>query len=119
MAKGEKRQLTRMPLETVVSLHGKNKMGVGFSENISLQGMFINTNDPFKPGSRLGMRFILPNEIRLLKTSGVVCWNRDFGDSMSNGLPGMGVKFVDLQPNDHRMLARYLRTRNEASISET
>lgn len=112
MGDHEKRKLLRFPLETVVSLHGKSKMGVGFSENISSKGIFINTNDPFEPGTKLGLRFILPNEIRLIKTAGVVCWNRDFDESFEKGLPGMGVQFMDLKPSDHKILAKYLRNQN-------
>jgi len=108
----EKRQLVRCSLETVVSLHGKSRMGVGFSENISSKGMFINTNEPFEPGKKLGMRFILPSEIKMIKTAGVVCWNRHGNDSFESGLPGMGIRFVDLQPGDHQMLAKYLRSKN-------
>ncbi len=93
-------------------------MGVGFSENISSKGIFINTNEPFEPGSKLGMRFILPSEIRMIKTAGIVCWNRHSEETFENGLPGMGVEFVDLQPNDHRMLAKYLHN-NTISIFET
>jgi len=57
-------------------------------------GLFIETETPLPPGSRLKLRFRLPGGSALHESECQVVWSRRPGDRGSCA-PGMGIEFTD------------------------
>ena len=75
--------------------------------NISIGGMFITTEEPIRAGTRMVVRFELPNRHRVIAVSRV-CYTR-------KGL-GLGVEFLNLDEEDRDEIESYiasLRNRDE------
>lgn len=78
--------------------------------NISALGIFIRTTEPQPVGTVLRMHFAPGGSIAPFEMVGRVAWlNRlsAFGENLN---PGMGVKFVDMQPDDRERLVASIRT---------
>src|ERR1051325_3877828 len=69
--------------------------------NISLGGMFITTEEPIRVGTRMVVRFELPNHHRVIAVSRV-CYAR-------KGL-GLGVEFLNLDEEDREEIEVYIAT---------
>ena len=78
-------------------------------ENISAMGIFLRTNAPLEVGTRVRLCFA-PAQGEAFSLPGEVQWVnrlRAFGE---NPNPGMGVLFVDLQPEQRERLVAIIRT---------
>ena len=78
--------------------------------NIAALGIFIRTNDPLSVGTTLRLQFAPGGAIDPYEMLGRVAWiNRlsAFGENLN---PGMGVKFLDMQPDDRERLVASIRT---------
>jgi PilZ domain len=68
----------------------------GYTTNISLTGMFLATNSPQAPGSRL--RIEVTDGARGFMVEGVVAHARKIrGDMMRMSQPGMGIRFLPVE----------------------
>jgi hypothetical protein len=68
----------------------------GYTTNISLTGMFIGTNSPLPPGTRLRVEVLEGS--RGFMVEGVVAHARKVrGDMMRLSQPGMGVRFLSVE----------------------
>lgn len=77
--------------------------------NISAMGIFVKTIEPRAVGTKLLLTFAPPG-YRPFKLQGMVAWiNRVRADG-DNPNPGMGVRFVDLKPEDRERLVEVIRT---------
>lgn len=77
--------------------------------NISKMGIFIRTNRPPARGTRMRIRFGLPDG-EILKLEGEVVWVnhlRDDGDDLN---PGVGVRFSNLTPAQREKVVELVRT---------
>lgn len=88
-------------------------------ENISLGGVFIKTDAPLEKGARFCLRVCLPDQVADLDVDCEVVWSQKKGDSAGSGAAGpagMGVRFLDLSPEDMKrivnILGRSLESRN-------
>ena len=91
----EKRKYPRYPiLEYITVLTPKEKIYVAHSDNLSLGGLFLVCNDPLSPGTYATLAMTIQNkdERKEITARFRVAHN---GVS-SQGLPGMGVEFMDL-----------------------
>lgn len=83
---------------------GKTPPGMGYSGNLSMQGIMIRTPRVFPPGT------ILDLELRFaggtVKTRGRVMWAREGPLAwVSSGRIGMGIRFIDPPENLAEMIA--------------
>ncbi|HLG16765.1 MAG TPA: PilZ domain-containing protein [Blastocatellia bacterium] len=69
--------------------------------NISTGGLFITTEEPLRTGTRMVVRFELPNKHRVIAVSRV-CYTR-------KGL-GLGVEFLSLDEEDRQEIDAYILT---------
>jgi Tfp pilus assembly protein PilZ len=67
--------------------------------NISTGGMFITTEEPIRAGTRMVIRFELPNRHRVIAVSRV-CYVR-------KGI-GLGVEFLSLDDEDREEIEAYI-----------
>jgi c-di-GMP-binding flagellar brake protein YcgR len=67
--------------------------------NISLGGVFISTEEPIRTGTRMVVRFELPNKHRVIAVSRVRYVKKDIG---------LGVEFLSLDEEDREELKEYI-----------
>lgn len=78
--------------------------------NISAVGIFVRTNEPLAVGTRLTLRFAPPGAPDPFVLDGVVQWVNPVRAFSTNPNPGMGVRFVDLEPSARARLFATIRT---------
>jgi c-di-GMP-binding flagellar brake protein YcgR len=100
----ERRRFERAPITAQVeyeltnSSSGPSRVRRNLA-NISLGGMFITTEEPIRAGTRMVVRFELPNRHRVIAVSRV-CYTR-------KGL-GLGVEFLNLDDEDREEIEAYI-----------
>ncbi len=81
-----------------VSLYSDTNFYAGFTENLSVGGVFIATHDLLSVGETIDVTITLPNENKVI-AHGVVRWLREFNEA-SDTSPGMGIQFLQLEGED-------------------
>jgi type IV pilus assembly protein PilZ len=80
-----------------------------YIENISEMGIFIRTDNPLPVGTELTLRFRLKGA-DLLELDGEVTWVNPVRPGGENLNPGMGVRFLDLSPDQREQVVDAVRT---------
>lgn len=75
------------------------------TQDVGEGGLFLKTEFPLDPGTRFGCRFHVGSE--LLLAEGEVAWIRN-GPPESDPPPGMGVRFVAVNPEDSERLRQFV-----------
>ena len=101
----ERRRAERTPIELDVSLHTETRYFAGFTENLSPHGAFIATHLVQKVDTLV--RLILHLDECAIGAVGEVRWTRDASES-GNQPPGMGIRFVAVEPGGDEVLRRLL-----------
>ncbi len=95
----------RIDLERKISLRFPHFQGflTEYSSNISITGMFIQSNDPQPPGTILDFEFNLIDGLKLIRGTGEVIWVRlvDEGPELPTG---MGLRFLRLDAESRRLI---------------
>ena len=78
--------------------------------NISELGIFVKTTDPLPQGTHLTLRFAPPNLDGPLAFEGKVQWVNHVKPLADNPNPGMGIRFINLKPEDRETLVEIVRT---------
>lgn len=78
--------------------------------NISELGIFVATMEPLMVGTRVTLRFSPPGAEEEFVLAGVVQWINQVRLLAENRNPGMGIRFVELQPEDRERLVHSIRT---------
>lgn len=76
--------------------------------NISSGGLFINTDEPIRAGTRMVVRFELPNKHRVIAVSRV-CYARKGR--------GLGVEFLNLDDEDREEIIAYIASLKAQDIA--
>jgi len=88
---------------------GANEPEHGFVTDLSEGGAFVQTKRPMRRGDRMFLRVALDTE----EVTGVateVTWVKKFEPiSVDGKLPGVGVRFLDLAPQERNRIRLYLR----------
>ena len=71
-------------------------------------GLFIKTTKSLPVNALLDLEFNLPNTQKVIRTTGRVVWTRSQDMSTEKMPPGMGTEFVDMNPEDRKVLGKYL-----------
>ena len=77
--------------------------------NISEMGIFVRTSDPLAIGTPLRLTFAPPGG-ESFELDGAVAWVNRVKPEGENINPGMGIRFVDLQPDERERLVEVIRT---------
>lgn len=78
--------------------------------NISELGIFVHTIDPLPIGTQLTLHFAPPDSREAFILQGMVQWVNAVRPMHDNPNPGMGIRFVDLTPDDRERLVDTVRT---------
>ncbi len=88
-----------------------------YSRNISGGGIFVQTRQPLPLNQRVRLRFTLPGIVRPFETNGIVVWSNPISGK-SDVLPsGMGIKFLDLDPQSKNLILEYIKANTRAAAS--
>lgn len=97
-----------------VTLERRSTFYGGFSENISLGGLFVATYDLMGIGDQLKLEFTIPFTDTPLLVDGDVRWLRKRNATLPDLVPGMGLQFVDLSPEASIALERFIKVKAPA-----
>jgi uncharacterized protein (TIGR02266 family) len=103
----ESRLQVRHAVELEMGFASDSNFYVGFTENLSVSGVFVATYAAKPIGSRIGVSLTLPSG-ETIKTNGVVRWQRAPSEA---GWPGMGVQFDGISPEDEAKIRTFLSLR--------
>jgi uncharacterized protein (TIGR02266 family) len=94
-----------------VSIGSDHNFYGGFAENLSAGGIFVATHMLKPVGEIIEFTIHMPGIPEPVRGRGEVRWIRDYNER-SNVPPGMGIKFVDLEPGSIETIERFLRHRD-------
>ena len=80
----------------------------GYAMNLSKAGAFIHTLRPRKVGEEFGIQFTVPRSGIFVKCRAKVVWTHEFVQGEAK-VPGMGVEFVDIDPEIAERVDRWAR----------
>jgi len=107
-AASEKRIFPRKTLRTRVTL--EDEFGEGFiyfyTTDISLGGVFIESEIPLKVGTKIFLSFALPESEHLIRTTGEVVRLEKLAPSYS-GVSGMGIRYFELAAPDKQAIEQF------------
>jgi type IV pilus assembly protein PilZ len=109
MSGPERRAFERYDVEWAVDCTADDTFLYASITNISEMGIFVCTRDPLAVGTRLVLAFAPPSS-PAFSLAGEVAWINPLRDNGDNPNPGMGVRFVELQPDDRERLVEVIRT---------
>ena len=79
-----------------------------WGQNLSEAGIFLQTTKPFHPGDRLSLRFDI-SESEVHVRAAEVVWVKPFEPINVDGtLPGVGVRFLSVDPPTRAAIRRYV-----------
>ena len=91
-----KRKSQRIPIKLEV-YHGDDKKFTGYTVNMSVGGLFLETTSPLAKGVELKLEFSHPENGDPIICRGRVAWVNGVDSPINNDHPpGMGVEFLDL-----------------------
>lgn len=104
----EKRRHVRAPLAMKIELSDGHEPLLGVGNDISEGGLFIASHDVYAIGDQLALEFRLPGNSRPIHCQAEVSWLSMGSDGRGRG---MGVRFLDLAPQDARTIAAFVTRR--------
>ena len=105
----ERRSHDRFDVEWAVDCVADDTFLYASIANISAMGIFVRTTDPCPVGMRLVLSFEPPGH-ESFKLEGDVAWINAVRANGDNPNPGMGVRFVNLRPEERERLVEVVRT---------
>jgi type IV pilus assembly protein PilZ len=108
----DRRQFDRILVDLQVDYGCEDTFLFAYITDISAMGIFIRTNNPEPPGTRLNLRFTPPASGGTeLECEGIVIWVNPYRPGDRENLnPGMGIKFVDLTYDQRELLTELVKT---------
>ena len=105
----ERRVFDRYQVEWAVDCVATDTFLYASITNISEMGIFVRTTDPLKLSTKLRLTFAPPGA-EGFQLEGSVAWVNCLRDNGDNPNPGMGIRFVGLQPEERERLVEVIRT---------
>ena len=106
----DRRDTGRLGFDIQVGVASDHRLFVGLTANISTGGLFIASDEPFKKGDKVEVRFSIPGANHVFHKQATVCWTRPFDTSGgSHSKAGAGVSFDDLTDEEARILDAFLK----------
>lgn len=113
----ERRGEPRAEVEIEVRYRTAQEFLTAYSRNISGGGIFVRTEQPLPLNHGVRLRFTLPGVSHRFDASGIVVWS-NLGSSHTSLPSGMGIKFLDLDPESKNLLAEFLKVKSPAPAAE-
>lgn len=92
----ENRVYERIEYDVEVTMESEDNFFTGFVKNISAGGLFIATHNLLDIGSKFKINLKIPEHGEKVNVDCEVRWIRPYNDRTPDIIPGMGVKFLNL-----------------------
>jgi len=99
----DRRESPRIPVEMWVEESTERELYFQRSGNLSSGGIFLENTIPHPKGTVVNLQFTLPGDTVPLKVRGEIV-NAAASDEL-----GMGIKFVDMEPDVERRIAEFVQ----------
>jgi uncharacterized protein (TIGR02266 family) len=103
----ERRVDERVDVEVEVRYRTIQEFLAAYSRNISGGGLFVRTPQPQPLNQQVQLRFTLPGLEHHFEMGGIVVWSN--ASPRSSFPPGMGIKFVQIAPDDVERIQEFVR----------
>jgi len=110
--RGQRRAAKRFPLKVEVSYGSEHNFYTGFVENMSSGGLFVATHDPVSIGELYELTFSVPGLNRSCTATCEVRWVREYNPLAPDTVPGMGLRFKQLDPDARAAIELFIRHRD-------
>jgi uncharacterized protein (TIGR02266 family) len=117
MQKADRRADPRVDVELEVHYRTAQEFTAAYIRDISGGGIFIRTQQPLPLNREVQVRFTLPGTSRTFVAHGLVVWTNPY-PSRSSFPSGMGVKFLDLDPEAGKLIAGFIKEKLHAAPPE-
>lgn len=108
------RAAPRVPISIPVDFFLEGASYTGYLLNVSVTGLFLHAKQELQPGTKLYIKFSLPDSDRVLEIEGTVIWCTHVSGEKSL-FGGAGIRFSDLAREDEEELERYVKAELEKS----
>ncbi|MBU0551270.1 TIGR02266 family protein [Myxococcota bacterium] len=108
---------SRVKMNAKVGVEHGNQFFTGFTKNISVGGLFIETYDTPELGEKIDLYFELPDGYTV-QVIGEVRWVRAYRDEEDAPPPGIGIRFIDLSSQDRLAIDHYVETHETLFFDE-
>jgi type IV pilus assembly protein PilZ len=105
----DRRNFDRYDVEWAVDCVATDTFLYASITNISEMGIFVRTSEPLKIGTKMRLTFAPPGGDGF-ELEGSVAWVNRVKPDGENINPGMGIRFVNLQPEERERLVEVIRT---------
>ncbi len=109
-SKADRRLAHRVPVTWSVDCETEDTFLYASITNISALGIFVSTTEPLPVGAELKLRFTPQGIEEPFVLRGRVQWVNEVRPLGANLNPGMGVRFIDLKPEQRERLVQVVRT---------
>ncbi len=118
MAGKEKRATQRAPVVLRIKLRYRDVDTFidRFATNIGTGGMFIASRAPKPTGTKLKFALMLADESSLVAGTGVVRWVRAYDPDQPRRPHGMGIEFLELEPQSQSIIDRVVQHRADRGL---
>jgi type IV pilus assembly protein PilZ len=99
----------RIEVTWAVDCKSEDTFLYAYITNVSAMGLFVRTDQPLAIGTRLHLSFSTDGA-RPFELLGEVAWINPHHEVGRNLNPGMGIRFLDLHPDDRERLVESIRT---------
>ncbi len=103
-----RRKEERAKVKIRISFKKASDFFMAYIGDLDSGGLFIKTTKSLPVDTLLDLEFNLPNTKKVIRTPGRVAWTRSQDMSTEKMPPGMGTEFVDMNPEDRKVLGKYL-----------
>jgi len=114
----ERRVHPRADVNLEVHYRTAHEFMVAYAKNISGGGICIRTAKPLPLNSEVQLRFHLPGVPSPFEVKGLVVWTNPFAGQTAFPT-GMGIKFLELGPNEKQILDEFVRSQLAGSRQTT
>jgi uncharacterized protein (TIGR02266 family) len=76
-----------------------------YTSNLSMGGMYVQSNQPLPIGTRFRLRFRLPGREKAIETYAIVRW---VSETTEDEHSGMGIQFDKLRNTDQKSIEKWL-----------
>lgn len=104
-----RRREPRLPARIRVDYRSDETFLYAYTSNVSSFGIFLRTNFPPDPGTRLWLVFDAQDGGAALEIEGEVAWVNPLRVDTEDSHPGMGVRFLDVVPEIRQRLIELVR----------
>lgn len=111
----ERRRSRRVPVQIQIQYRTADGFFQDYIRNLSLGGIFIQTEEPLPTKTRLQVEFCLPDMSDPITAEGVVVHAFRGRPSKESSLNGMGIRFAELNPSSKKRLEFYLQSQAGAA----